>query len=41
MYFEGGADRLEVGCEGKRQVKACGLSIWKDGDDGGRGGIGG
>lgn len=30
MYFEGGADRLEVGYKGKRQ--SWGLSTWKDGD---------
>lgn len=32
---EGGADRLEVGCEGKRQVNAYGLSTWKFGDHSG------
>lgn len=41
VYFEGRADGLEVGSEGKRQVKACGLSTWKDEALGGKGGFGG
>lgn len=39
--FDSRTDRLEMGCEGKTQVKTCGLSAWKDGDLGGRSSFGG